>query len=344
MTQFRSFYKLNDSSMMYGVTIGVSLVFSFFLGFILVGFGVDILNIPEWLSYILNAVLYLLFLGAFLIYSKIGKIDIIKANEFNKKINFGIVGICVAISVICILFFNSFIGLVDSGLEYIKPSSTITLSGAWWAVIGAIITMTVMPAIIEEFIFRGVIFKGLLSRFKPAAAIVLSALMFALFHFEIHQFVYQFILGIVFACIVYYTGSIVYSMIVHFFNNFIVIMAVYFSPLLSNIEEMLPTDVWSAVDIVLAIGLALVGAGIIIGLIIAIKKLSKSKSVTESAPETVSISDGTSDLSGEKVADGLAESSVKTAQPETVRQQHNTTGFVVVMVVVGLLWILFAVV
>lgn len=330
MTEFKTFYKLNDSSMVYSTIIGVSLVFSLLMGVVLGAAGIGVKDMPEWLNYVMNILLYVLFFGAFVLYNKLNKINIIKANELNKKVNFGIIGICVAISIVCIFCFNGFIGLVDFGLDYIKPSSQVTLGTSWWSIICVIITLTILPAIVEEFVFRGAIFKGLLSRFKPVVAIVLSALMFALFHFDIHQFVYQFMLGIIFACIVYYSGSIVYSMIAHFLNNFIVVFMAYLSPLIFG--EATAEAVWGAGEVALAIGLAIAGSAIIVGLIFAIRKLSKSKSEQQLQPE---VQEQTPDLSP---------SAEKTTMPQALGQRDSLGGFVGVVVVVGLLWILFAVV
>lgn len=78
--------------------------------------------------------------------------------------------------------------------------------------------LAVLPALIEEFVFRGLIYQGLrgLGVWKAA---VLSALMFALLHLNINQFAYAFVLGIILSLCVEITGSLYSSMILHFLIN-----------------------------------------------------------------------------------------------------------------------------
>ena len=78
--------------------------------------------------------------------------------------------------------------------------------------------LAVLPALVEEFVFRGLIYHGLrgLGVWKAA---LLSALMFALLHLNVNQFAYAFVLGIIFAFIVEITGSLYSSMILHFLIN-----------------------------------------------------------------------------------------------------------------------------
>ena len=115
----------------------------------------------------------------------------------------------------------------------------------------ATLLLAVAPAIFEELIFRGIVFQGLNKRFKTIYAMLLSSLLFALFHGNIQQLVYPFILGMVMSWIVYRTGSIVSSMIVHFINNFLVV--------LTGFSMGLPGVWWKYL---LAVGLAVITAGI----------------------------------------------------------------------------------
>jgi membrane protease YdiL (CAAX protease family) len=92
--------------------------------------------------------------------------------------------------------------------------------------IGVVLVLAVMPAVIEELLFRGLIFKGMLS-FGRVKAVVASAVLFSLFHMSPAQTVYQFILGLVLAAVVLKTGNLVYGMIMHFANNFLIITYTY---------------------------------------------------------------------------------------------------------------------
>lgn len=74
--------------------------------------------------------------------------------------------------------------------------------------------------IIEEIIFRGIIQKGLINKgVKPQTAIVVSALVFGLVHFNPWQFIGAFLLGLVLGVVYFRTKSLLMPMLLHFFNN-----------------------------------------------------------------------------------------------------------------------------
>lgn len=88
-----------------------------------------------------------------------------------------------------------------------------------------LILLALLPAIVEEYVFRGLIFLGYKKR-NPFRAVILSAILFGLMHMNINQFSYAFVLGIVLALLVYATGSIIPGIIVHFtINGYSVVMS-----------------------------------------------------------------------------------------------------------------------
>lgn len=82
-----------------------------------------------------------------------------------------------------------------------------------------IFTMSVMPAIVEEFAFR-VVVLGSLRRYSDTFAIFASAALFGLVHGNFVQIPFAFMVGLVFAYITINTGSVIPAMIIHFLNNF----------------------------------------------------------------------------------------------------------------------------
>jgi len=81
-----------------------------------------------------------------------------------------------------------------------------------------IIVIAVTPALCEEIVFRGYIqkhqeFMGI----KKAA--VINGLFFGMMHMNLHQFLYAFAMGIVFAYFVHYTRSIKAGILAHFIVN-----------------------------------------------------------------------------------------------------------------------------
>ena len=74
--------------------------------------------------------------------------------------------------------------------------------------------------IIEEIIFRGIIQKGMINNgVKPRNAILVSALIFGIVHFNPWQFIGAFLLGIVLGVVYFKTKSLLMSIFLHFFNN-----------------------------------------------------------------------------------------------------------------------------
>ena len=78
----------------------------------------------------------------------------------------------------------------------------------------AVLSAAILPAITEEFIYRGIVCAEY-ERNGVALAVILSSLTFALIHFDIVKLPVYFINGVVLALVMYATRSIFASMIVH---------------------------------------------------------------------------------------------------------------------------------
>ncbi|SEV82891.1 CPBP family intramembrane glutamic endopeptidase [[Clostridium] fimetarium] len=78
--------------------------------------------------------------------------------------------------------------------------------------------LAVIPAFVEEFVFRGIFYHSYRKNGILGAAL-LSGFIFGIMHLNINQFVYAFVLGVIFALLVEATGSMLTSMIAHFAIN-----------------------------------------------------------------------------------------------------------------------------
>ena len=83
----------------------------------------------------------------------------------------------------------------------------------------AFLTVAILPPIFEEWICRGMVLRGLLTRMKPFWAILLSALFFSIMHLNPWQGAEALIIGLVMGYIYYKTGSLLLTMLIHFVNN-----------------------------------------------------------------------------------------------------------------------------
>ncbi|MBQ9462705.1 MAG: CPBP family intramembrane metalloprotease [Bacteroidales bacterium] len=109
-------------------------------------------------------------------------------------------------------------------------------SGNFWL---NFITVSIFAPLFEEWLCRGMILRGLLTgaRIKPAWAIVISAVFFALIHFNPWQAIPAFIIGCLLGYVYYRTGSIKLTMLMHFTNN-------TFALVCGHIDALKEMDSW----------------------------------------------------------------------------------------------------
>jgi len=79
--------------------------------------------------------------------------------------------------------------------------------------------MALTPAICEEALFRGPILRGLRARFSPAVAVILTGILFGIFHGDPWRILPAALMGMVLSGIALAAGSIVPAMAAHFLNN-----------------------------------------------------------------------------------------------------------------------------
>ncbi len=80
-------------------------------------------------------------------------------------------------------------------------------------------TVAVLPAICEEWIFRGTLQKFLSERLNIHLAVLLSSVLFSLVHAEFSGFLPRIILGMLLGYLFYYTGSLWANVFAHLVNN-----------------------------------------------------------------------------------------------------------------------------
>ncbi len=79
--------------------------------------------------------------------------------------------------------------------------------------------LVLVAPITEELLFRGIILRGLLSRTRPAFAVLVSALLFALVHLNPWQFISALCLGLVLGWAYLRTGSVLLCILGHAISN-----------------------------------------------------------------------------------------------------------------------------
>lgn len=106
--------------------------------------------------------------------------------------------------------------------EYQNVTDMVGLGG--WA----ILSVVVCAPILEEILFRGLIFESCRERFGSGAAVLISALLFGLVHGVPVQIINAFVVGLIFGYIYLRTGSLLSVIILHAINNGIAYISLAF--------------------------------------------------------------------------------------------------------------------
>lgn len=118
------------------------------------------------------------------------------------------------LNAIFLSFLENF-GYTDAGISL--PST----DGAGF--IGVFFVIAVLPALLEELIFRGAILDGLKTAFGTLGSVLICGALFALYHQNPAQTAYQFCCGTAFALVAVRSGSILPTVLSHFLNNLFVL-------------------------------------------------------------------------------------------------------------------------
>jgi uncharacterized protein len=103
---------------------------------------------------------------------------------------------------------------------------TATLSGF----LVNLLMIALLPAIGEEFFFRGILQRLFSEWFKNShIAIIFTAFLFSAIHFQFFGFIPRFLLGLYLGYLFYWSGNLWISILVHFINNGLIVVVSYIS-------------------------------------------------------------------------------------------------------------------
>ena len=128
------------------------------------------------------------------------------------------VPICLAVTVIAmeatqmLAALSSAIGVpMTEELSIVPPTDTAALVLFY-------LRMTLLPAVMEEMVFRGAIFQSL-RKFSDPMALFISAGLFSLAHMSLVKIPYTFLMGLCIGYFVMKTNSLLTGMAIHLVNN-----------------------------------------------------------------------------------------------------------------------------
>ena len=127
------------------------------------------------------------------------------------------------ISAVAINYVSAFFQAL-MGIEFTAAVNEIKLVGIKETLLG-VLSVAVVPAIIEETMIRGVVMQPL-RKFGDKYAILMSAFVFACMHGNMVQIPYTVIGGCLLGYLAIVTGSLWPSIILHFINNLYSVIAI----------------------------------------------------------------------------------------------------------------------
>lgn len=95
-----------------------------------------------------------------------------------------------------------------------------------YGLMGVFLKVSVVAPIVEELIFRGLIFNGFRRNYNGFVAVIMSALLFSLFHLNPWQMPATFVLGLLLGWLMLRTNNILVAILGHSINNTLVLLAV----------------------------------------------------------------------------------------------------------------------
>lgn len=139
--------------------------------------------------------------------------------------------------------------------------------GGWLSLSLNLFTYAVLPALVEELVFRGWIL-GALQPFGERRALLLSALIFGLIHGNLTQVPFAFILGLLFGYIFLRTGRLWPGIVLHFLNNAMSVVLEY-----ASLNMGLSENAYMIVNLTLSA--VLIGVGMVAGLLLYVHRGSR---------------------------------------------------------------------
>jgi len=130
--------------------------------------------------------------------------------------------------ILCLVGFGILDSEADNLLGYFCPApewlnsfmTDLITSG-----LSSIILLGIVAPLSEEILFRGIILRGLVNRYSPTKAILISAILFSLFHLNPYQFFAAFVMGLFLGYLYFRIKSILPCILAHSISNLLVVLA-----------------------------------------------------------------------------------------------------------------------
>ncbi|MFZ5988298.1 MAG: CPBP family intramembrane glutamic endopeptidase [Bacillota bacterium] len=209
-------------------------IFSIVIGIVDVFFS-GLIDNNTYLMLIINQFYFILF--PVLFYLIKNKIDIKEVLRFN-KLDLLPAFLIILISLPAYLGALSLnvIALYVIQFTGYTPDSSMPTPENLGELLVVVLVVAVSPAICEEILHRGVLLKAY-ERRGSVKAVVISSILFGIFHYDITNLAAPVFLGLLIGYYVVRTNSIFAGMLAHFLNNFISVLFQYFMSKSDSVSE-----------------------------------------------------------------------------------------------------------
>lgn len=205
----------------FSVAVLINLLLGLFAGIIIGAFSLSGTEADKYISLLVSPIAIAITLTLSLTVAKQPPRKLLPLKTHPK---YFVIGILLAFGALFSLsWINDLIVQLIQLMGYV-PRDAFVPDVTGWKVVPVLITVAVIPAIMEEILFRGLILQNAESGMGTIRAVLVSGFCFSLYHGSVEQTVYQFILGCIFGFLAVRSHSIAPTVLVHFLNNAVIII------------------------------------------------------------------------------------------------------------------------
>lgn len=145
--------------------------------------------------------------------------------------------------------------ILNLPLNFLLPEEAAPIPANPGELLAALFVVAIVPAVCEEYLFRGIVY-GVMKEFNTLAAVIFTAVMFAFLHGSVTGFFGYLFLGLGSSFLLRRTGSLYASIVFHLINNITALLLSYYSGALLYAPA---ATLWMFLTGVLAIAIAFAG-------------------------------------------------------------------------------------
>jgi ABC-2 type transport system permease protein/sodium transport system permease protein len=141
-----------------------------------------------------------------------------------------------------VFLLNKLLGLNPLTAERVEATEKLLQSWRHLSPLLILASLAVVPALCEEFFFRGYLFSAFRRKFSPLATILITALLFGSFHvvvsslLAVERFLPSTFLGLILGWVCWRTGSVLPGMLLHACHNGLLLLLACYRDALAKLS------------------------------------------------------------------------------------------------------------